>query len=61
VVAGRVGALSRRAVLSRGYAIAVAQEGRAVRVAATTGAGQPLRLLLHQGSLLTRVDAIEED
>ena len=61
LLAARLRALSPLSVLSRGYAIALTQEGRAVRVASTTTPGQPLRLLLHQGSLLTRVDAIEED
>lgn len=47
--------LNPRAVLERGYAIALDTAGRALTDAAQAQAGEPLRLLLARGSLDTRV------
>ena len=61
VLAARLRALSPLSVLSRGYAIVLTSDGSAVREASSSKPGQPLRVLLHRGSLLTRVEAIEKE
>ncbi|MFT4046717.1 MAG: exodeoxyribonuclease VII large subunit, partial [Solimonas sp.] len=47
--------LSPRAVLERGYAIALAADGRAITDAAAVGADDDLRLVLARGELAARV------
>lgn len=60
VLQGRLLALSPLAVLSRGYAIALSSDGRALRSSGDTGPGETLRLLLHRGSLSARVTEVSE-
>jgi exodeoxyribonuclease VII large subunit len=60
VLEGRLLALSPLAVLSRGYAIALSADGRVLRRSGDIGAGAPLRLLLHHGSLTARVTEVTE-
>ena len=44
--------------LRRGYAVAL-KDGRLLKSAANAAAGDPVRLMLQDGSLLTRVEAVE--
>jgi exodeoxyribonuclease VII large subunit len=53
--AGRLDALSPLAVLGRGYAIARRADGSVVKAAASVAPGEPLELLLHEGSLQVEV------
>ena len=56
-VAGRLDALSPLAVLSRGYAIATDERGRAVRSALEVAPGQRLHVRVHDGSIRAQVIA----
>ncbi|HET7344047.1 MAG TPA: exodeoxyribonuclease VII large subunit [Methylomirabilota bacterium] len=58
--AGRLDSLSPLAVLGRGYSLTRAADGRIVRSWRDVGAGDPVRVLLHDGSLDCRVDATQE-
>ncbi len=58
--AGRLDSLSPLAVLSRGYSLTRTPEGRIVRSWREIGAGDAVRVLLHEGSLDCRVDATRE-
>jgi exodeoxyribonuclease VII large subunit len=55
---GRLDALSPLAVLERGYAIALAADGRVLRRTAETRAGAPLRVRLADGELGCRVEEV---
>ncbi|SEP94591.1 Exodeoxyribonuclease VII large subunit [Solimonas aquatica] len=54
----QLGSLNPRAVLQRGYAIALDESGQAVTDAAQLRADQPLALLLARGRVQTRVEHI---
>ncbi len=54
----RLEALDPRAVLRRGYSLALDAAGRAVVSAAGVGVGDPLRLLLGEGELDARVEQV---
>jgi exodeoxyribonuclease VII large subunit len=58
--AGRLDSLSPLAVLGRGYSLTRTPEGRIVRSWREIGAGDAVRVLLHEGSLDCRVDATRE-
>ena len=58
--AGRLDSLSPLAVLSRGYSLTRTPEGRIVRSWREIGAGDAVRVLLHEGSLDCRVEATRE-
>ncbi|HEX6210227.1 MAG TPA: exodeoxyribonuclease VII large subunit [Methylomirabilota bacterium] len=58
--AGRLDSLSPLAVLSRGYSLTRTPDGRIVRSWREIGAGDAVRVLLHEGSLDCRVDATRE-
>jgi exodeoxyribonuclease VII large subunit len=58
--AGRLDSLSPLAVLGRGYSLTRTPEGRIVRSWREIGAGDAVRVLLHEGSLHCRVDATRE-
>jgi exodeoxyribonuclease VII large subunit len=58
--AGRLDSLSPLAVLGRGYSLTRTPEGRIVRSWREVGAGDAVRVLLHEGSLDCRVDATRE-
>ncbi len=60
-LAGAVDALSPLGVLARGYAIALDDDGRAVRDAAELTVGQDLDLRLHRGRARVRVTAAEPE
>jgi len=51
--------LSPMAVLQRGYAIAMDEEGKVMRSVSDTGVDSLIRLLLSDGSLKCRVNSIE--
>ncbi len=53
--------LNPRAVLERGYAIALDQQGRAVTDATAAHAGDALRVVLARGALDTRIEHISPD
>jgi exodeoxyribonuclease VII large subunit len=55
--AGRLNALSPLAVLSRGYAIALRADGRAVRRAAEVAPGDRIRVKVHDGEFPAEVKA----
>jgi len=55
-LAARLDALSPLRVLERGYAIAFDATGRALRSAAATSPGERLRLKLHEGEVVVRVE-----
>ena len=57
---GRLGSLSPLAVLGRGYSLTRTPDGRIVRSARQVGAGDDVRVLLHEGSLECRVSATKE-
>jgi exodeoxyribonuclease VII large subunit len=52
----RLDALSPLAVLGRGYAIALRQDGSAVRDAAEVSSGDPLEIRVWQGRIRATVD-----
>jgi exodeoxyribonuclease VII large subunit len=56
---GRLRALSPLAVLGRGYALALYQEGRLLRQAGQARVGQLIRVRLAQGGLKARIEEIE--
>ncbi|MDY0001891.1 MAG: exodeoxyribonuclease VII large subunit [Polyangia bacterium] len=56
--AARLDALSPLAVLSRGYAVAVGESGRVLRMAREARVGESLRLRLSRGELGCTVDAV---
>ncbi len=56
---GRLRALSPLAVLGRGYALALDQEGHVLRQAGQAGVGQLIRVRLAVGGLAARVEEIE--
>jgi exodeoxyribonuclease VII large subunit len=58
--AGRLDSLSPLAVLGRGYSLTRTPQGRIVRSWREIGAGDAVRVLLHEGSLDCRVDATRE-
>jgi exodeoxyribonuclease VII large subunit len=58
--AGHLDSLSPLAVLGRGYSLTRTPEGRIVRSWREIGAGDAVRVLLHEGSLDCRVDATRE-
>jgi exodeoxyribonuclease VII large subunit len=58
-IAHTLDALSPLAVLERGYAICLGQDGRVVRSADAVKLDQTVRVKLHQGSLAARVTAKE--
>jgi exodeoxyribonuclease VII large subunit len=53
-------ALSPLGVLERGYAVCRRPGGAVVRSAAEVDLGAPVEILLHEGSLLARVTAVEK-
>ncbi len=57
-LAARLRALSPLEVLERGYAIAFGPEGSALRRAASVAPGERIRVRLHDGELVARVEAI---
>jgi exodeoxyribonuclease VII large subunit len=57
---GRLDSLSPLAVLGRGYSLTRTPDGRIVRSARQVGAGDDVRVLLHEGSLECRVSAAKE-
>jgi exodeoxyribonuclease VII large subunit len=58
--AGRLGSLSPLAVLSRGYSLTRAADGRIVRAAGQVAAGDEVSVLLHEGRLDCRVELTRE-
>jgi exodeoxyribonuclease VII large subunit len=58
--AGRLDSLSPLAVLGRGYSLTLTPARRIVRSWREVRAGDPVRVLLHEGSLDCRVDATRE-
>jgi exodeoxyribonuclease VII large subunit len=58
-LAQRLELLSPLSVLARGYAIAHAEDGRALRISSDVKPGDPIKLRLHQGSLLARVETLD--
>jgi exodeoxyribonuclease VII large subunit len=58
--AGRLDSLSPLAVLGRGYSLTRAADGRIVRAARQVRPGDPLSVLLHEGSLDCRVERARE-
>jgi exodeoxyribonuclease VII large subunit len=58
--AGRLDSLSPLAVLGRGYSLTRTPDGRIVRSWREVGAGDAVRVVLHEGSLDCRVDATRE-
>jgi exodeoxyribonuclease VII large subunit len=61
VLEGRLQALSPLAVLGRGYAIALAEDGRALRRSTDARVGDGLRVLLHQGALSVSVTEVKPE
>lgn len=59
-LAARLEALSPLRVLSRGYAVALRENGMALRAAAEAAPGESLRLLLHRGELRVTVQGGNE-
>jgi len=57
---GRLDSLSPLAVLGRGYSLARTADGRIVRSARQVAAGDPLAVLLAEGSLDCRVERVRE-
>ncbi len=57
---GRLDSLSPLAVLGRGYSLTRAADGRIVRTAREVQPGDPLSVLLHEGSLDCRVERARE-
>ncbi|MGH7310631.1 MAG: exodeoxyribonuclease VII large subunit [Candidatus Rokuibacteriota bacterium] len=57
---GRLDSLSPLAVLGRGYSLTRAADGRIVRAAREMQPGDPLNVLLHEGSLDCRVERARE-
>ncbi|MGH7314520.1 MAG: exodeoxyribonuclease VII large subunit, partial [Candidatus Rokuibacteriota bacterium] len=57
---GRLDSLSPLAVLGRGYSLTRDAEGRIVRAARQVRPGDPLSVLLHEGSLDCRVERARE-
>jgi len=58
--ASRLDALSPLSVLSRGYSITTRSDGRAVRRSSDVGAGDAVRVRLHEGALRVTVVETEE-
>ncbi len=58
---GRLLALSPLTVLARGYAIATTADGRVLRSAGEVGAGEPIRVRLHEGELSAEVTRAREE
>jgi exodeoxyribonuclease VII large subunit len=58
---GRLDSLSPLAVLGRGYSLTRTPDGAVVRSARELHAGDPVRVLLHRGSLDCRVERTRED
>ncbi len=58
--AGRLDSLSPLAVLGRGYSLTRTPDGAIVRRAAEVAAGDAVSVLLHEGSLLCRVERTRE-
>src|SRR5207302_579075 len=58
--AGQLDSRSPLAVLGRGYSLTRTPDGRIVRSARQVGAGDDVRVLLHEGSLECRVSATKE-
>lgn len=61
VLDGRLQALSPLAVLGRGYAIALAEDGRAIRRSSDVVVNEGLRVLLHQGALSVSVTEVTHE
>lgn len=61
VLDGRLQALSPLAVLGRGYAIALAEDGRALRRSTDVMVGDGVRVLLHRGALSVSVTEVTPD
>lgn len=59
LLAGRLQEMSPLTVLSRGYAIALAPGGRAVRKTTEVALGDLVRVKLHQGTLRVRIEGRE--
>jgi exodeoxyribonuclease VII large subunit len=58
--AGRLNSLSPLAVLGRGYSLTRTADGRVVRAAGEVQSGDPVSVLLHEGSLDCRVEQARE-
>jgi exodeoxyribonuclease VII large subunit len=58
-LAARLAALNPSAVLDRGYAIALAADGRAVTDVAALACGDPLRIVLARGTAGVRVETLD--
>jgi exodeoxyribonuclease VII large subunit len=58
--AGRLNSLSPLAVLGRGYSLTRTADGRVVRAAREVQSGDPVSVLLHEGSLDCRVEQARE-
>ena len=57
----RLATLDPKAVLRRGYAIALDDSGRAVTRAQDLAVGSPLRLVLSEGAAGVRVESLQGD
>ena len=53
--------MSPLAVLSRGYAIATSESGRAIRAAAEVAAGEVVAIRVHRGTFSAKVEPAAED
>jgi len=58
-LAARLAAMNPSAVLERGYAIALAADGRAVTDVAALARGDPLRIVLARGAAGVRVETLD--
>ena len=59
-LAGRLGALSPLAVLSRGYAVCTDGSGTILREAGAVASGAPVRVRLHRGRLVCEVKEVDD-
>jgi exodeoxyribonuclease VII large subunit len=59
-LAGRLGALSPLAVLSRGYAVCTDGSGTILREARAVASGAPVRVRLHRGRLVCEVKEVDD-
>jgi exodeoxyribonuclease VII large subunit len=59
-VAGRLDSLSPLAVLGRGYSLTLTTSGQIVRSVRQVAVGDEVDVMLHEGSLATRVIARKE-
>jgi len=59
-LAGALGKLNPAATLARGYAVAIAPDGKLLRAAGQVAIGDRLRVRLHRGALRAVVEAKEE-